>query len=104
MPSCPCAEEKSGADRDTQAARCPLGLSPVGDGYRRTMDTRRQVRVFASLEAADEAESRRRGSQDRSQRLREFGVLQDRMWGEGWTSEPLVKAVWWERVDRGSAS
>ena len=32
-------------------------------------------------------------------RMREFGVLQERAWGNGWRAKPMERIATWEKVD-----
>lgn len=59
---------------------------------------RPQVRFFDSFEDENEAEHRRLANMSPRERLQEFAALQERRWGKGWTSVPMVKKATWERV------
>jgi hypothetical protein len=55
-------------------------------------------RVFSSFEEEAEAECLRRSEQSPEDRINEFAILQERCWGEKWTSQKMVPVVSFERV------
>lgn len=55
--------------------------------------------IFDSFEAENEAEYRRRAGMTSEQRWREMASLQERTWGKGWGSRPIVKTATWESAD-----
>ncbi len=57
-----------------------------------------KVSVYASFEEENRAEYRRRARMTPQERMREFALLQERQWGAKWTSEPIVRKAWWEKV------
>lgn len=59
---------------------------------------RPEVRFFASFEDENAAEHRRLANMNPQERLQEFAAVQERRWGNGWTSVPMVKKATWERV------
>lgn len=63
------------------------------------MDRKPEVRVFSSFEEENAANHRRYAEMSPEERLREFAVLQARVWGDRWTSIPMVKTASWERLD-----
>jgi hypothetical protein len=60
---------------------------------RRTNTT---VRIFTSFEEENRAEHRRLARMTPEERLSEFAVLQERVWGDLWTSLPMKKVASWE--------
>jgi hypothetical protein len=56
-------------------------------------------RVFTSFDEENEHEHDRLASLTPLQRWGEFAVLQRRVFGEKWTSEPMVKKVTFETVE-----
>jgi len=58
-----------------------------------------RVEVFHSFEDENRADTRRRAGMSYAERLREFEVLQQRAWGENWTSKPMKKVATWEILD-----
>lgn len=65
-----------------------------------------RVEVFSSFEDENRAEHRRLALLTPMQRMEEFAILQERMWGKKWTEEPMVKIVtieklsWYRSSDR----
>jgi len=51
------------------------------------------IEVFSSIEEENLAEYRRRASMTPMERMEEFAILQERMWGDKWTKEPMVKVI-----------
>jgi hypothetical protein len=54
-------------------------------------------RVFSSFEEEAVAECLRRSEQSPEDRINEFAILQERCWGEKWTSQKMVPVVSFER-------
>ncbi len=63
----------------------------------RTRDTR--VEVFLSFGDENEAESRRLAEMSPEERLREMATIQERVWGQEWTTKPIEKVASWEDVE-----
>lgn len=59
-------------------------------------DTR--VAVFTSFDEENQVEIRRRAAMSPEERLEEFAALQERLWGELWTSVPMARVATWERL------
>lgn len=57
-----------------------------------------KITVFNSIEEENEAEYKRLRSLSHNERLKEFGILQERTWGEGWTSKPMKKVFSYEKI------
>lgn len=57
-----------------------------------------QVKVFSSFEEENRAEHRRLARMTPMERLEEFAILQERMWGTKWTKEPMVKIASYEKL------
>ena len=62
------------------------------------MNRNLQVKIFHSFEEENRAEYIRRARMTPQERCREFGVLQERMWGNRWISEPMIKKATWETL------
>jgi len=62
------------------------------------MQRNTEVRVFVSFEEENAAEHRRLGAMSPQERMREFGVLQQRQWGESWGLKPIDKQATWEAL------
>jgi hypothetical protein len=63
------------------------------------MDVRQlKVEFFASFEEEREAEYQRRSQQSPQDRIREFSILQERCWGEKWTSREIKPVVSFGKV------
>ena len=62
------------------------------------MEGRKELRIFSSFEEENAAEHRRLREMSPSERLRELEILQERRWGPGWATTPMVKRATWERV------
>jgi len=56
------------------------------------------VKMFSSFEEENRAEHRRLAALTPNQRLKEFAILQERVWGTGWTEDRIVKTVSIEKV------
>jgi len=94
----------------------PPGISPVrpriSRKYRQqvitgekddTMSNKKQDRVlsvkrFSSFEEENRAEHRRLAALTPNQRLKEFAILQERVWGTKWTGEGIKKTAEVEKV------
>ena len=61
-------------------------------------DRKIKVEVFNSFEEESKAEYRRRTNQSREDRIREFSILQERFWGDKWTSQKIEPVVSFEKV------
>jgi hypothetical protein len=59
---------------------------------------RKEIRVFSSLEEENNFEYERLASMTPDERLEEFAVIQERVWGKTWTSKPIKKIASWEKV------
>ena len=57
-----------------------------------------RVEVFSSFEDENRAEHRRLAKMTPFERLDEFAILQERVWGKKWTDEPMVKIATYEKV------
>lgn len=58
------------------------------------------VKVFASFEEENRAEHQRLAEMTPEERCAELAVLQERAWGELWTSVPMKRVASWERSTR----
>jgi hypothetical protein len=47
------------------------------------------IEVFSSIEEENLAEYRRRARMTPTERMEEFAILQERVWGNKWTKEPI---------------
>ena len=56
--------------------------------------------VFDSFVEENKAEYRRRARMTPEERCREFAALQERVWGEAWKAEPMVRKATWETLER----
>ncbi|HLP60234.1 MAG TPA: hypothetical protein VK186_15450 [Candidatus Deferrimicrobium sp.] len=56
------------------------------------------VKIFSSFEEENRAEHRRLAALTPSRRLKEFAVLQKRVWGTKWTEEGIKKTVRIEKL------
>ena len=56
------------------------------------------VKIYKSFEEESLADSRRRSSMTISERLDEFAIIQERVWGELWTKTPISKKVSFEEL------
>lgn len=61
-------------------------------------DRKLKVQIFSSLEEEAKAEYQRRNDQSPQERIQEFSVLQERFWGENWTSRKIDPVVSFEKV------
>lgn len=57
-----------------------------------------KITVFHSFEAENKADYRRRALMTHKERCQEFETLQERMWGDKWYLEPIIKKATWETV------
>jgi hypothetical protein len=62
--------------------------------------SRTTVRIFTSFEEENRAEHRRLAEMTPEERCSEFAVLQERVWGDLWTSVPMKKVATWESRGR----
>jgi len=62
------------------------------------MNKNRRIEVFQTFEQENDVERRRFRRMSPRERWREFSLLQERRWGAGWTSVPIVKKVKYEKV------
>jgi hypothetical protein len=58
----------------------------------------RKFAVFSSFEDENNAECKRFARMTPTQRLDEFAILQERVWGEKWTREPMRRIASIEKV------
>jgi hypothetical protein len=58
----------------------------------------KRVRIYSSFAEENEAEYSRRAKMTSEERMREFSVLQERVWGDK-LREPMVKVATWGKVD-----
>ena len=56
------------------------------------MAIHRKVKIYHSFEEENQAEHQRRANMTQKERCREFGILQERMWGKKWRAKPLCKS------------
>ncbi len=56
------------------------------------------VRKFSSFEEENRAEHRRLAALTYEQRLKEFAILQERVWGKKWTEGEILKTARIEKV------
>ncbi|MCP5047040.1 MAG: hypothetical protein GY940_07695 [bacterium] len=56
------------------------------------------IEVFSSIEEENLAEYRRRARMTPMERMEEFAILQERVWGNKWTKEPIVKVISFEKI------
>ena len=56
------------------------------------------IKVFSSIEEENLAEYRRRARMTPMERMEEFAILQERVWGNKWTKEPIVKVIRFEKI------
>ncbi|MBD3320469.1 MAG: hypothetical protein GF350_05160 [Chitinivibrionales bacterium] len=57
-----------------------------------------KIQIFRSYEEEAKAEYQRRSDQSPEERIHEFSVLQERFWGEKWTSSKMEPVVSFEKV------
>ena len=57
-----------------------------------------RVEIYTSFEEENEAELRRRSEMSPEECLAEFAALQERLWGDLWTSVPMARVATWERL------
>lgn len=58
----------------------------------------KKIRMFSSFEEENKAEKARMAVMTPDERLKEFGILQERLWGKRWTDEPIKRVMSWEKV------
>lgn len=56
------------------------------------------IEVFSSIEEENRAEYARRARMTPMERMEEFAILQERVWGDKWTKEPIVKVISFEKI------
>lgn len=56
------------------------------------------IEVFSSIEEENLAEYRRRARMTPMERMEEFAILQERVWGKKWTKEPIKKVIRFEKI------
>ncbi len=56
------------------------------------------IEVFSSIEEENRAEYGRRARMTPMERMEEFAILQERVWGNKWTKEPIVKVISFEKI------
>jgi hypothetical protein len=56
------------------------------------------IKVFSSIEEENLAEYRRRARMTPMERMEEFAILQERVWGDKWTKEPIKKVISIEKI------
>ena len=59
----------------------------------------RSFKVYSSLEEENQAEYQRRSEMSPEERMSEFAVLQERVWGIGWGTKPMERTATWEKVE-----
>lgn len=57
------------------------------------------VRIYNSFEEQEKAETEFRSKQTIAERLKEFGILQKRVFGDQWGDSPIKKTVKLEKLD-----
>jgi len=57
------------------------------------------VKRFSSFEEENREEHRRLAALTSEQRLNEFAILQERLWGKKWTQDGIVKTVRIEKLE-----
>ena len=62
------------------------------------MSKETKVEYFSSFVEENKAEYQRRARMSPEERVREFSVLQERVWGKNWTSMPIKKIATYEKV------
>jgi hypothetical protein len=67
---------------------------------KRTIKKKRELRVtvFSSFEDENRAEHRRLAHLTPMQRLEQFAILQERMWGTKWTKDRMIKTATFEKL------
>ena len=58
------------------------------------------VRIYNSFEEQEKADIARRNAMSIKERLNEFAVIQERVWGKAWTDTPIVRKVTFEYLDQ----
>jgi len=61
-----------------------------------------KVEIFTSFEDENEADRERWARMSSEERFQELAVLLERQWGKGWTSRPMERTAWWEKVSWGT--
>ena len=62
-------------------------------------DRRIKIKSFSSFEEESKSEYQRRSEQSPQERIHEFSILQERFWGEKWTSKKIEPVVSFEMVN-----
>ena len=57
------------------------------------------VKIYTSFEEQENADIARRSAMTIQERLDEFAIIQQRVWGKAWTDEPIMKKVSFEFLD-----
>jgi len=63
------------------------------------MKKKLKIQVFNSFEEENKAEYSRRASMTSAQRMQEFAIIQERVYGKAWTSKKIRKVVSYELVN-----
>lgn len=63
------------------------------------MNNKKQVRLFSSFEQENREEHKRRARLSPEERIHEFSIIQERIWGKGWTLKPIQKTARFETVE-----
>jgi len=62
------------------------------------------VKIYKSFEEQEQAEFKRLSSMSLTERLQEFAILQERVWGKFWTNTPISKKVSFEELEWSKSS
>lgn len=60
----------------------------------------KRVKIFTSFADENRYEEERRQKMTVEDRIKEFAVIQERRWGGGWRSRPIVKKVTFEKISK----
>ena len=60
---------------------------------------RLKITVFDSLQEENQVEYKRRADMTPEDRLKEFEILQERVWGPQWTSQSMIKKLRIEKIN-----
>ena len=60
--------------------------------------TGKSVRIFSSFEEENRAEHRRLTEMTPEETCAELAVLKERSWGTLWTTAPMKKTAFWEKL------
>ena len=58
-----------------------------------------KIKIFSSFEEENKTEHQRLANMSGAERMREFGILQERAFGKDWAKTPMVKTATYEMVD-----